>query len=76
MRGNGYGEDSIWGTLFKDENFSLQHYGAGWLGMANRGKTLYDTKMISYTSHCSDAKLHALTCLDMKIISNCEEISW
>jgi peptidyl-prolyl cis-trans isomerase B (cyclophilin B) len=35
--GDGFGFDSIYGGEFADETFELVAYGAGWLGMANRG---------------------------------------
>ena len=35
--GNGSGEASLYGGRFNDETFALQHYGAGWLSMANAG---------------------------------------
>lgn len=36
-KSDGTGGYSLWGGKFRDEDFTLKHYGAGWVCMANAG---------------------------------------
>ncbi|XP_002733232.1 peptidyl-prolyl cis-trans isomerase 6-like [Saccoglossus kowalevskii] len=48
--GNGTGVYSIFGKYFADENFKLEHYGAGWVSMVNHGKVKNGCQFLITTS--------------------------
>ena len=49
MSYNGRGGRSIYGPTFASENYEIEYYGAGWMGMANRGVDT-NTSQLFYTT--------------------------